>query len=426
MSTPTPEWRRSMARRLDTPDLTDKHWSPAIADAVNEPVPLTEVPTPSLALNVEEVAHNIAAMQAWSSQQNLDLAPHGKTTMAPGLWQWQLDAGSWAISVANGFQLRVARQSSIRRVVVANELISPTDLEWLGQEFNRTGAEEFDVTCWADSLESVQQMNHHLRVAGAARPLGVCIELGAPGSRTGLRTIRDARALAEAVNAAEGLELRGIAAYEGSVPRPPEGSTGDPQGRHAEAIRGFLSQVREAFIELSDLYRTPTPLLSAGGSAWFDIVAEQLAPALKQVPGSRVVLRSGAYAIHDHGHYSNVTPEARRSGPSFRPAASAYSRVLSTPEPGLAILDAGKRDIPYDIHLPSVLGVHRDGRWRSIDAEVYSTDDQHSYVRLPNDTLRVGELIQLGLSHPCTMFDKWRSVLLVEDDRIVGCLRTYF
>ncbi|NDK32209.1 alanine racemase [Nesterenkonia haasae] len=426
MSSPAPDWRRSMAKWLETPDPADKHWSPAIADAVNHPVPLTDVPTPSLTLNLSDVAHNIAVMQEWSSQRNMDLAPHGKTTMAPGLWQWQLDAGSWAISVANGFQLRVARQSSIQRVIVANELISPTELTWLGGELNRTTAQEFDVTCWADSLESVQQMDHHLRAVGASRPLGVCVELGAPGSRTGIRTLRQARATAEAINASDTLELRGLAAYEGSVPRPPEGSTGTPQDRHAEAIRGFLSQVREAFIELSDLHRTSTPLLSAGGSAWFDLVAEQLAPALDQVSGSRVVLRSGAYAIHDHGHYSNVTPGAQRSGPHFQPAATAYTRVLSTPEPGLAILDAGKRDLPYDIHLPCVLGVHRDGHWQSIDAEVYSTDDQHAYVRLPSDTLRVGELLRLGLSHPCTMFDKWRSVLLVEHDHIVGCLRTYF
>src|SRR5699024_92432 len=127
-----------------------------------------------------------------------------------------------------------------------------------------------------------------------------------------------------------------------------------------------------------------------------------------------------------HGHYKKVTPNTTRSGPEFQPAAHAYSRVLSSPEPGLALLDAGKRDVPYDLQLPRILGVQRNKDWESIDAAVVKTDDQHAYVRVTDGELKVGEMVRLGLSHPCTIFDKWRSILLVEDEQVVGSLPTYF
>ena len=49
-------------------------------------------------------------------------------------------------------------------------------------------------------------------------------------------------------------------------------------------------------------------------------------------------------------------------------------------------------------------------------------NDQHAYLRLPEEAdmrvadLRVGDLVGCGISHPCTTFDKWAVLLLVDDD----------
>lgn len=415
----TPPWRDSMGPWLVEPDLLDKHYSSAVMQASEEPMPLENIPTPSLTLDMDTLAYNLGAMRDWANKVGVEIAPHGKTTMAPALWRWQLDAGAWAISVANIFQLRIARYAQVPRVIVANEIVTPDGLAWLGRELSETDPASFDVICWTDSLAGVELMENALRRAGADRPLGVSVELGAWGSRTGARDLVTAREIAVAVRESDLLELRGIAAYEGSVPAPESGD-------QSAAVREFLSWVYEGFVELADLYETSEPLLSAGGSAWFDIVAEELAPAARDIEGTHVVLRSGAYVVHDHGHYKKVTPNATRSGPEFQPAAHAYSRILSSPEPGLALLDAGKRDVPYDLHLPRILGVRRNNSWERIDATVVKTDDQHAYVRVPDGELKVGEMVRLGLSHPCTIFDKWRSVLLVEDEQVVGSLPTYF
>jgi D-serine deaminase-like pyridoxal phosphate-dependent protein len=145
-----------------------------------------------------------------------------------------------------------------------------------------------------------------------------------------------------------------------------------------------------------------------------------------------VVLRSGAYVTHDHGFYARMTPSEQPggSGPQLRPALELWARVLSAPEPGLAIADAGRRDSSFDQGMPIPLRVRRpDGQ--ECDASglrVTQLDDQHAYLRLPAGfELRPADLVCLGISHPCTAFDKWQLIPVVDEDyRIVDVIRTFF
>ncbi len=59
-------------------------------------------------------------------------------------------------------------------------------------------------------------------------------------------------------------------------------------------------------------------------------------------------------------------------------------------------------------------------------------NDQHAFVRVPDDAVvEVGDVIRFGLSHPCTTFDKWRALAVVDDalahePRVIGLLDTAF
>ena len=91
----------------------------------------------------------------------------------------------------------------------------------------------------------------------------------------------------------------------------------------------------------------------------------------------------------------------------------AWARVVSRPEPGLALLDAGKRDFPFDEGLPEpqlaadALGAPA----RPLAGQITAVNDQHAFLRCRPDTAAaVGHVVRLGLSHPCTAFDKWRVI----------------
>ncbi|WP_406283519.1 hypothetical protein [Embleya sp. NBC_00896] len=207
-----------------------------------------------------------------------------------------------------------------------------------------------------------------------------------------------------------------MAGYEGGLP-------------DAEAVSAWLRELASLADEIADLV-PGEPIVSAGGSAWFDTVVDVLAPGGKPLAGRRVILRSGAYVSHDDGYYSRVTPFGRHPEEgSLVGALEVWAQVLSAPEKGLAILGAGRRDVPFDQDLPVPLRVRAlDGTLRAAGgARVVKLDDQHAYVELGDTDLAPGELVCLGVSHPCTAFDKWRAIPVVDDDhRVVDVLNTHF
>ena len=385
-------------------------------------------PTPVVTLSEDAVRHNLDTMAAWCRAAGVALAPHGKTTMSRALWERQLGAGAWGITVATPWQASVALDWGVPRVLLANELVQPAALRAFADRTER-------LTVWADSERAVQIMTDALAAAGATAPLGVLVELGAPGARTGARNVETALAVARAVAASPVLRLAGVAGYEGALAHDESAETLARVRRYLEGMLALHDAVADA-----GLYPEGQPvLLSAGGSAFFDEVVEVLAP--RRDPEGRsgrvveVVLRSGAYITHDDGYYSRVTPFSRLGGEGFRAAIHGWATVVSRPEPGLALVDAGKRDLPYDDGLPVPQAVRPFGASAAeplTGAVVTAMNDQHTFVSLPDDAeVRVGDVIRFGLSHPCTTFDKWRALAVVDDaladdPRVIGLLETAF
>ncbi|MFG3100547.1 amino acid deaminase [Streptomyces sp. NPDC048182] len=379
--------------------------------------------TPVLALSAERLEHNLALMETYSARHGLAFAPHGKTSMAPQLFHRQLEHGAWGITLALPHQVRVARAFGVQRVFLANELLDPAALRWTAAQLDADP--DFRFVCYVDSVTGVQLMDAALTDAGATRPLDVVVELAAgEGARTGVRTEAECAAVADAVAATGTLRLAGVAGYEGEVP------DADP-----ERVRAWLRRLVALAGEFDAAGRfagLDEIVLSAGGSAWFDAVAEVFAevPALS-APVLKL-LRSGAYVSHDDGHYRELTPFNRvpEEG-ALEPAFRLWTQVVSRPTPEQGFANAGKRDAAYDLHLPfaQVVRPADGGPERPAEGvEVTALSDQHAWLRTaPGAELAVGDWIGLGLSHPCTSFDKWQLIPVAEaDGTVVDYIRTFF
>jgi D-serine deaminase-like pyridoxal phosphate-dependent protein len=377
--------------------------------------------TPVLALSAERLEHNLKLMETYSARHGLAFAPHGKTSMAPQLFHRQIEHGAWGITLAVPHQVRVARAFGIGRVFLANELVDAAALSWISAELDADP--DFRFVCYVDSVRGVELMDAALTDAGAARPLDVVVELGAgEGARTGVRTEAECAAVADAVAGARTLRLAGVAGYEGEVP------DADPERVHAWLRR--LVALAVDFDKAGRFDGLDEIVLSAGGSAWFDAVADVFAevPALSR-PVLKL-LRSGAYVSHDDGHYRELTPFNRvpEEG-ALEPAFRLWSQVVSRPSPEQAFTNAGKRDAAYDLHLPFAQVVRRDGAERpATGIEVTGLSDQHAWVRTTGEAdLEVGDWLGTGLSHPCTSFDKWQLIPVAEaDGTVVDYIRTFF
>jgi len=424
---------RDRARVLD---WSDKAVQPAwygrcITEVAEARTRLDELSTPMMTLDRRAIDENLSTMSRWCAQAGLSHAPHGKTTMAPALWRDQLLAGCWAITVANEPQLRVARGVGVPRVILANVFLRPGVLAWLAAELAANPG--FEFFCWVDSVQAVQIMDEALRAAGAQRRVHVLIEVGHAGARTGVRSLGGALEVAAAVTSAAGLALAGVAGFEGSLAHKSD-------AKAIADVDRFLTTMVKLHQRLIGHYEVPEAVLSAGGSAFFDRVGAVLGPygGPRGPVHTRVVLRSGAYLVHDDGYYRTATPHTRGCGPALRSAMHVWARVISMPEPAVAYLDAGKRDLPFDEGLPELQLIRRTGTDGAtttrplVGHELFAINDQHCHVRVPaGSPLRVGDVVRLGLSHPCTAFDKWSLIPILDDASaqspvVIDLVRTYF
>jgi D-serine dehydratase len=386
-----------------------------------------DLPLPLAVIRQDALAGNLRWMQQFAQEQGVELAPHGKTTMSPQLFDAQLRAGAWGITFANVTQARLGLASGVRRALIANQVAAATDLDGIVEALlDHPGAR---LLFLVDSLAQLELIEDWFHARADAPPaLDVLLEVGLDGGRTGCRSHGMALALARRVRSSVALRLVGIECYEGLW----------ATGRNDEdtaLVQGLLQRVAEVARECDQeqLFEAEELLVSAGGSAIFDLVAPRLKPALSKP--LRGVLRSGCYVTHDHGNYKRylAAMDTRLGcGHGLQAALQVWAMVQSVPEPGLAILTAGKRDVSYDIEMPIPATWCRRGQVKLEPApsswKVSAMNDQHAYLRFDADAApQVGDRVGLGISHPCTTFDKWRWMAVVDEHYdVVDAIVTYF
>jgi D-serine dehydratase len=376
---------------------------------------------PLMVLKESALAHNLQAMAQWCAANDLLLAPHGKTTMCPQLYERQLAHGAWAITVANMAQAMVCHRFGSARIVIANQVVGTGNLRSLARLLN----DESEVYCLVDSGAGTRHLAAGLAAHGAARAVNVFVEIGRAGWRTGVRSEAELLAVLREVRAHEAqLTLCGIEAFEGS-------------GATAADVDEFVPTFQTAAQHLLQQWTgSEAPIISIGGTAFLDrvlLLARQLGKDF------RVLIRSGCYVTHDHVRYQTQHQQSieRVRGiaamPDFKPALELWAYVQSQPEPKLAFLTFGKRDAPFDLDMPLPLFALSQGQpltaARSLaGAHVTKLNDQHAYLQLRDDhDLQIGDLVCCGISHPCTAFDKWRVLPVVSDAyEVLDLYRTFF
>ena len=386
-----------------------------------------DLPLPLAVIRRDALAGNLKWMQEFAAGQGVGLAPHGKTTMSPQLFRQQLDAGAWGLTLATVGQLRAGVTAGARRCIIANQVFRAIDLQGIADM--KREHDGLRVAFLVDSIAQLELIESWHAGSKGARPMEVLLEIGVEGGRTGCRNHEQALALAQRVRASAAAKLVGIECYEGL------GATGDSakDTAYADALMLRVCDIAKA-CDTEQLFETDVILLTAGGSAIFDLVARHLKMKLSRpVQG---LLRSGCYVTHDHGSYHRylgAVAQRMGCGHGLHAAMEVWAAVQSCPEPGLAILTVGKRDISYDLELPIPSASCRQGSTAiaaaPADWKISGLNDQHAYLRgsgPEHQALRVGDLVALGISHPCTTFDKWRWMPVVDDqynvcDAIVTC-----
>jgi D-serine dehydratase len=394
-----------------------------------------EMSLPVLTLDEAAFDDNRDLMLRYAREQGVAVAPHAKTPMAPDLALSLIEAGAWGATVADLRQAAVMLRAGVKRLILANEVggrggasrLAALLRTWPDAELYAFVDSEAAALAYADAWQR----------ESVAPPLRVLIELGA--GRAGARTLTQAAGVLDAIVArgAGRLLLAGVAAYEGAAAPGQDG------------ILPVIADLLKLTGELLKLVRgrvgPQQPLMvTAGGSVFFDQVIADLKPIVSADGAATLVLRSGAIFFSDHGVYERALAALDVRGgfqlggqkisaaTAFRPALRLWAEVLSRPQPATAIVGMGMRDVSFDQGLPRPLRIHRDGTLlREIAlgaATVEKLNDQHAFVTCQSDDdIQVGDVVEFGISHPCTCLDRYRIIFGVDPKgRVRHAFPTFF
>jgi D-serine dehydratase len=378
---------------------------------------------PTAVLYRDKLFNNQQWMRRFTDAYNVRLAPHGKTSMSPQLFQLQLEAGAWGITLATAHQVLAAYQHGIRRVLMANQLVGRPNMAVLSRLLRDP---QFEFYCLIDSAAGADHLGSFFSAQNQS--LNVLIELGVPNGRAGARTDDQLSDVLTALDRNPTLRLCGVEVYEGVLDNEP-------------AIRQFLKHaVAVTRRLLSENRFAQKPILTGAGSAWFDLVAEEFTAA-NLADTVEIVLRPGCYLTHDAGSYERAhqrmcqtNPIARTLQPGLQTALHLWAYVQSIPEPTRAIIGLGRRDAAFDSGLPIPALHYRPGSGSTETSpapahwEVTKLMDQHAYLTIdPADDLRIGDMLAFDICHPCLTFDKWRTIPILDADyNVIDLAQTFF
>ncbi len=390
---------------------------------------------PILTLDERTFTQNLNEMLAYAAEHGAVLAPHGKTPMAPQLAHRVVEAGGWGVSSASLQQTTVFLEAGLKNVILANQVgarDSVAQLASLAKMYPDAA-----LLCFVDSLDAIAAFNGLLE---GVSNLGLLVETGVPGGRNGHRDCASALDALELIESLLGAErIAGVAAYEGAA-------LGPDMAKSVSAADELMALTAQTFMSARQKNPDRELVLTAGGSVLYDLVTSRLGPVAAADGNTRFVLRGGAFLFHDHGIYDRLIHEMdarsgyRRNGKvasaaaTYQPALRLWAQVQSRPEPDLAIAGFGMRDTSHDVGLPTVLCIHRDGEQVAtsqsapVDVTVQKLNDQHGFLKIdPETDLRVGDILEMGISHPCTCLDKWRVIYGIDaNGMIVAAYQTYF
>src|SRR5829696_9331813 len=277
LDTPLPCWRNIMPGKMQPTD--DRRFKGL---PLTPGTPLTRIGDlgwnalrhleyPVLVLHEDALAHNITTMADYCGRHRVELAPHAKTSLSPQLIRRQIEAGAWGVTAATAAQVRGLLAIGVPRILMANLLVDPVAIRWIATRV--LGEVDTGFSCYVDSVASVEVLDRECGQVTVTGRLDVLLEVGYIGGRTGVRSLEESLSVARAVNQSDHLCLVGVTGFEGLMPGA---AAGEPAG-----LGAYLDSIAQTAHRLNraGLFAAGrVPLVSAGGSAYFDRVVAHLGP----------------------------------------------------------------------------------------------------------------------------------------------------
>jgi D-serine deaminase-like pyridoxal phosphate-dependent protein len=332
--------------------------------------------TPALVVDLDVFEANVAAMEAMLAGTGTTVRPHVKTHRTPELARRQLGGSAVGVTCATVGEAEAMVEAGIDDVLLANEIVDPRKIARLVALTDRAR-----VAVAADAAEHVASLSEEATRMGAT--IDVLIDVDILLHRCGVENVNDAIELAQAIERAPNLRLRGIMGYEGRL-RPAED---DRLSRIARAY-GKLAEVRDALVGAG----FPVEVVSAAGTS---TLAEAIAdPVITE-------LQAGVYAL--------MEPELLVRDSPFTCAVAIRGTVISS-HPDRVVLDIGRRVVGMEYGPPVPVG---------FSASRIAISDEHATIEQPDPFPRLGDVCDLWPGQIRTTFNLHDQVWVARGGQLV-------
>ncbi len=340
-----------------------------------------EVTSPALLLDLDAAKRNIATMARKFDALPTRLRPHIKVHKSIELSRLTVAAGAVGVACATVWEAAAMARGGIDDVLVANQVTQPDKIAVLAEL-----ARDHRITIAVDAAENVEQLGRAVARSGSS--LEILIEVDVGMGRCGVRELEDLLPIAETIDAAEALSLRGIQAYEGHCMLEPDRDlrvqlAGEANARAVDAADFLLA------------HGFACPDISGGGTGTYYITGAN--PRFTEV-------QAGSYALLDCFH-DNLIPGG------FEVALTVLGSVVSR-QGNTIVLDCGRKSVGIDFVTPPLVA--------HPEAEVRYYAEEHCLVDFPGaPPLGLGDTAEVMAGYGPTTVNLHAAFHVIQDDVVV-------
>ncbi|KEI73091.1 DSD1 family PLP-dependent enzyme [Endozoicomonas elysicola] len=361
----------------------------------SQPFSLEALDTPALVVDLDCMEQNLKRMQTFADQHSVALRPHTKAHKIPELAALQLEMGAKGICVAKLGEAEVMLASGIKDILITTPIANPIKLERLANLYVRyPGARIIQVIDHPDHANAIDSIATKNGVT-----IEVLLEVECGQKRCGIEVGFGLKTLIELINALPSIKYSGIQAYTG----------------HLQHVRDYQERIKLARISVEPVfdfintYLTTEALrpevVSGGGSGTYD--------AYEGIPFTE--LQAGSYLFMDWDYHTIGSRNGSATYQDFDCALKVWTTVISQPEPGRAVVDAGMKCLSIDSGMPHVEG-HKDIQYQT-------GGDEHGILHYPesNQGVKIGQRMMIIPSHCDTTLNQYSKLYGIRNGMVEQC-----
>ena len=350
-------------------------------------IPLAEVDTPALLLDLEAFEHNLHKLNETLSGKSVRVRPHAKSHKCPEIALRQIALGAVGVCCQKVSEAEAMLRGGIKDVLIANEIVGASKLARLAAL-----AREARVSVCVDDAGNVADLAQ--AAARADVRLDVYVEIDVGAGRCGVPPGEPVLALARTVVSAPSLRFAGLHAYQGGAQH-----LRSPHERRA-AIGAAVEHVTrsKALLESNGI---EVAIVTGAGTGTYQLEA-----------ASNVYneIQPGSYVFMDVDYGRNLDEDGKPMH-AFRHSLFILATIMSHPVPERAIVDVGLKAHSVDSGMPGVVGIE--------GAEYLRASDEHGLIALhgPGE-VTLGQKIRLIPGHCDPTVNLYDWLVCYRGDRV--------